>query len=418
LTIRSLVVARWSPWPPRSGAQLRSAQVVEALGSLGPVDLFLLADGRHETRLHVPDGLGVDHLGGAVRVERTETRAQRLLTFVPAAAPAQLRRQDDRIARERFRAVTARRGYDLAWFVRIESWHALGDLVEAATVVDYDDLRDRAAGARLPSWPGPDEKGSVLRRELRSARRRADARAWRRTQHRVAARVDRVVVCSEHDRRRVGVSNAAVVPNGVELHGPPVGRVAVSHPPTIVLQGSLAYGPNADAAERLVLDVLPRIRGEIPDACVRLAGRADASVERLALVDGVTVTGPVADIAGELARADLVAVPLREGAGTKIKVLEALAQRIPVVATSIATEGLAIEPGRHAEVADDPDGFAASCVRLLRDEHHRRALSDAGATLVAERYTAARAREAVVALATGARRVESSTRDAAAPPPA
>lgn len=415
MTIRSLVVARWAPWPPRSGAQLRSQHVIEALASLGPVDVFLLADARHETQLQVPKGLDVHDLGGAVRVERPGSVAQRVLTLVPMTAPAQLRRQDDRAARQSFRALRPRAAYDLAWFVRIESWRALGDVVDAPAIVDYDDLRDRPAGPRLDSWPDAGEDGSAIRRDLRGRRRRADARAWRRAQRGVAARVRNVVVCSDDDRVRLGVQNAVVVPNGVELEGHPVGRTAVSRPPTIVLHGSLAYGPNADAAERLVLDVLPRIRREVPDACVRLAGRADASVERLSRVDGVTVPGPIADMAEELARADLVAVPLREGAGTKIKVLEALALRIPVVATSIAVEGLAVEPGHHLDVADDPDRFAAACVRLLQDEHRRRAYADAGAALVADRYTWSRARDAVVGLAEGA--VCDAASSGGAPPP-
>ncbi len=117
---------------------------------------------------------------------------------------------------------------------------------------------------------------------------------------------------------------------------------------------------------------------------------------RLAAIDGVTVTGPVDDMATELVRADVVAVPLREGAGTRIKVLEALAHRIPVVATSVAVEGLAVEPGRHLLVADDPDAFAAACVTLLRDEPRRRALAEAGARLVGERYRWDQARAAAV----------------------
>ena len=115
---------------------------------------------------------------------------------------------------------------------------------------------------------------------------------------------------------------------------------------------------------------------------MRLAGRNDERVAELAAVDGVTVTGPVDDMATELAVADVVAVPLREGAGTRIKVLEALAHRIPVVATSVAVEGLDVVAGRHLLVADEPEAFAAGCVTLLRDEPRRRALADAGAQLV------------------------------------
>ena len=302
--------------------------------------------------------------------------------------------------------------------MRIESWLALGDLVDAPAVVDYDDLRDRPVGPRLTSsWPADRSDDSWAHAAIRTRHRRADAAAWGRLQREVASAVGAVVVCSELDRDHLAVGNGRVVPNGFDPPDRPVGRTPVGHPPTILFHGSLAYEPNVDAATVLVHEVLPRVRARIPDVVVRLAGRGDERVARLAAVDGVTVTGPVDDMATELARADVVAVPLREGAGTRIKVLEALAHRIPVVATSVGVEGLAVDPGRHLLVADDPEAFAAGCVTLLTDEATRRTLADAGARLVGDRYRWDQARAAAV-------RVVSEVLDAGpashvvAPPPA
>jgi glycosyltransferase involved in cell wall biosynthesis len=78
----------------------------------------------------------------------------------------------------------------------------------------------------------------------------------------------------------------------------------------------------------------------------------------------------------ELARADLVVVPLRYGSGTRFKILEAAAHRIPVVSTTLGAEGLGFEDGRHLLIADDAAGFASACVRLLEDTALRRRLAD------------------------------------------
>jgi glycosyltransferase involved in cell wall biosynthesis len=72
----------------------------------------------------------------------------------------------------------------------------------------------------------------------------------------------------------------------------------------------------------------------------------------------VTLTGQVPDITDELARADIVIIPLRYGSGTRVKILEAFAHRIPVVSTTMGAEGLEVEPGTHLLVADDPDAIA------------------------------------------------------------
>jgi len=293
--------------------------------------------------------------------------------------------------------------YDLVWHVRIESWLAVGDLVDGPAIVDYDDLRDRLLRSRRSStWPDPvrgPRRGSVGE-GMRALSDRAEARAWGRLQRRVAPRVDAVVVCSELDRDRLGLPNAAVVPNGVALPDRAAGRAGVGTPPVVSLHGSLRYRPNADAARLLVRDVLPRLRAERPDVLVRLVGDRDEQLADLADPPRVALTGRVPDITAELARADVVAVPLREGSGTRIKILEALAHRIPVVATSIAVDGLDVVHDRHLLVADDPERFASSCARLLVDLDLRRRLADEGERLVRAGHGREQARAAVAALAT------------------
>jgi glycosyltransferase involved in cell wall biosynthesis len=381
---RSLVVARWSPWPPTSGSRLRSANVIAALAELGIVDVFLLGQ-PDEVPLAPPPGLAVGRLGAVTRRDRWVSRRERLTGLVPGRLPAAVRASDTAEIRQAFSSWCTD-AYDVAWFVRIESWLAVGDLVDAPAIVDFDDLRDHLGLSRLgSSWP--DGTGKRARRDWsRVLADVADVRAWRRLQRDVARRVEAVAVCSELDLGRLGVPNAVIVPNGIDLPEAPVGRREIGRPPELCLHGSLGYGPNIDAAARLVRDVAPRVRARLGDVVVRLAGRSSRQVDALAAPGEVVVTGAVPDMAAELARVDVVAVPLRQGAGTRIKVLEAMAHRIPVVATSIAVEGLHVTDGEHLLIADGPDAFAEACVRLLTDESLRQRLVDAGETLVRTSY--------------------------------
>jgi glycosyltransferase involved in cell wall biosynthesis len=202
-------------------------------------------------------------------------------------------------------------------------------------------------------------------------------------------------VCSELDRARLAVPNASVVVNGYPPPHRPLGRVGVGDPPTLLLVGLFTYAPNIDAAFHMVDDILPKLRALVPDVQLRLVGDHGGEIASLADSPGVTVTGRVPDIAVELERADAMVVPLRFGSGTRIKILEAFAHRIPVVATPAACEGLDVKAGEHLEVASAPAEFARACREVLIDPDRRSRMVAAAEKLYRERYTTASVAAAV-----------------------
>jgi glycosyltransferase involved in cell wall biosynthesis len=128
-------------------------------------------------------------------------------------------------------------------------------------------------------------------------------------------------------------------------------------------------------------------------------GRFDRRTQDLAQVEGVTMTGHVDDMAGELSRCDVAAVPIRFGSGTRVKILEAFAHRIPVVSTTLGAEGLEAVDGEHLLLADDPTSFARACERLLGDVVLRKRVAEAGADLWDRRYRAEVLRRRVIEVA-------------------
>ena len=173
----------------------------------------------------------------------------------------------------------------------------------------------------------------------------------------------------------------------------------VGDPPTVLFQGDMHYGPNTDGARWFVNDIVPLIRRSLPDLCVRLVGDPNGVVTRLDHPPEVTVVGRVETMVGELSRADLVVAPLRYASGTRLKILEALAHRIPVVSTTIGAQGLGLEPGRHLLVADDPGGFASACVSALTDEGLREHLVGEAAVAFRENHQWSNARARIRDLA-------------------
>jgi glycosyltransferase involved in cell wall biosynthesis len=109
----------------------------------------------------------------------------------------------------------------------------------------------------------------------------------------------------------------------------------------------------------------------MPNAQIRLVGLASPAIAALHDPPRIVVTGQVPDINVELAGADVVVVPLRYGSGTRIKIMEAFAHRVPVVSTTLGAEGLDAEPGVHLLTADSAPGLAAACAHLLQDPARR-----------------------------------------------
>jgi glycosyltransferase involved in cell wall biosynthesis len=173
-----------------------------------------------------------------------------------------------------------------------------------------------------------------------------------------------------------------VVPNGVDA-ARLAGVDGQPEPGRLLFTGTLDYAPNAEAVRWFAAEVLPLIRQRRPDARLTVVGRNPPSDLRGLDVE---VTGWVEDIAPYQRAAAVVVAPLRSGGGTKLKVLEALAAARPLVATTVAAEGIEVEDGRHLLVRDAPGDFAAAVAELLEDRERAERLAAAGRERVAARY--------------------------------
>jgi hypothetical protein len=153
-----------------------------------------------------------------------------------------------------------------------------------------------------------------------------------------------------------------------------------------VFFGSLDYAPNIEAVERLAAHIWPRVRLQLPDATIAVAGRrASRRVLKAVKEPGIRFIGEFDDL-NEIAGQALVAVsPLVAATGMQIKVLDAAQRGLAQVVSPAAVRGF--EPSFPARIAEDDDAFADAIVDLIGDSRERDRLASSARDHVTRRYS-------------------------------
>lgn len=155
-------------------------------------------------------------------------------------------------------------------------------------------------------------------------------------------------------------------------------------PNSLIFSGSFKYDVNYEAMNWFVREVYPRVLEQIPDADLVISG--DHANKPLPPLKSIIMTGYVDDIKSLIASCSVSIAPMWTGGGTRLKILEAMAIGVPVVATSKGAEGLGAQDGEHLLIADDPDAFAKSVIKLLKDTNFRDHLSANAIHFVKKKY--------------------------------
>lgn len=396
------MVAEDFPWPSLGGGLIRLAKMVEAVSALGETDLFSLYDPRRTSPV-VPSSLNVRRWEAVQYPDVLNPRWWRSWMLQRGTPKEVYMRSYDRSPRMYFEEFVAK-DYDLVWFSTAATFSWMGRPKLAPTIIDLMDLEDvkaRQTAMLLRSERARGGPRSTVTQKGRALWNSVNARDWTIFQRSVAAEVDRVILCSDEDVRRSEIPNAVAVPNTYGRPERSLGRLEAGTPPTLLFQGSLHYGPNVDGVDWLIDEVAPHLREELPGVQIRLVGTTSPPVEKRHHPPSVIVAGRVPEIEPELARADIAVVPLRIGSGTRLKILESFAHRIPVVSTTIGADGLDVEDGVHLLLADHPREFARACRRLIEDRALALRLVSAAERLFHERYEWSAAKRRIQELVSG-----------------
>lgn len=198
------------------------------------------------------------------------------------------------------------------------------------------------------------------------------------------------LVCSQEDleylKQTQHIENIRLLPNGVDLTTFSLRAHDYGHNHTLLFTGNMDYAPNVDAVGYFVREILPIVKEKFPKAKFVIAGQRPVKKVTELASDDIVVTGFVKDLAETYNNASVVVAPLRFGAGTQNKVLEAMAMGIPVVCSNIGFKGLGIESGEGAIMQTEPLAFAQSIIELLGSAEMRKEVGEKGAAVVRSKF--------------------------------
>ena len=163
----------------------------------------------------------------------------------------------------------------------------------------------------------------------------------------------------------------------------------------LVFIGGYGHPPNSDAIRWIAGEILPKLREALPDIRVHVLGDMPDTVRQELATPGLEFHGRVAELASWLDHCLATLAPLRFGAGVKGKINMSMSHGVPVIATTIAVEGMQLADGVNALVADDAAVFVEAVRRLQRDETLWQQLSVRGLDNVQQHFSAAAAAAAL-----------------------
>jgi glycosyltransferase involved in cell wall biosynthesis len=374
------------PYPPTSGKRIRTLNLTLHLARRHRITYLSHRNADPDEARRAAAFLG-DHGIETVVVERTVPRKSGALFYARLAAnllsplPYSVASHDSPALRRAVEAYAASHPVDLwqcEWTPYARALRGLGGarrLIVAHNVESLIWQRYYETEAdRLKRW--------YIRGQWRK---------FERFERGAFAEATRVVAVSAEDAARMGEQFGAqrvdVVDNGVDtayFRPMDVARDSAR----ILFLGSLDWRPNLDAVGLLLDEVFPAVAAAEPSARLTLVGRnpPDALRRRVAGLANVELYANVADVRPHLARCGVLAVPLRIGGGSRLKIIEALATGLPVVSTRVGAEGLTLEAGKHLTVVEGVADVAAALVGCIRAPGPARALAERGRQVVLERY--------------------------------
>jgi glycosyltransferase involved in cell wall biosynthesis len=387
--LRILWVSHFVPYPPKGGCFQRSYNLIRRVAASNELHLIAI---RHKRSTHPDSETGrardelLKHCRSVDIVDIADRMTYKQLAlrgvaglFTADPLSVSIYRSDE--VRSHMRRLMAQHRFDVVHLDTISLAEYRADAALVPTVMTHHGAESWMIRRRIRREPDPFKRLFFV----------AEWLMLQRYERRMCPRVDGNVVMSEFDRALLEEvapgASFTVVGNGVDIDF--FTPVEPSNEPAIVFAGRLDQYSNREGILYFLREVWPLVRRAYPSAVLHVIGmNPPRTLEEIAAADAqVKLHGFVPDVRPYFRSAGVAICPVRDGGGTRIKILDGLAQGIPMVTTTIGCEGLAVTPERDVLIADTPEDFARQIGRVFDDVDLRRTLSRYGRQLVVTRYS-------------------------------
>lgn len=371
-----LTISPYLPYPLNQGGKIRVFNTIKYLSRRHKVTLACLSDKKVDDY-----GPLSEYCEEIICIEKKGNPVIDLPVFLFSGRPYNYVRFSSGELRETLKQLARAKSFDLVQIQFTTLWQ-YADIFKGVPVVldaqniEYEIIRQIK-----------DKCGNPIKKILYSLEekklRHKEEEAWKECDLCFAVSdKERDVIASFLDSR----DRVVTISNGVDLERFEF-MPKESTDKRLLFIGGMDYTPNRDSALYFLNDILPLIKTKIPDVRLDIVGRELWKIPGPESYEGVIFHEDVPDILPYFRRADILLVPLRQGAGTRVKILEAMASGLPVVTTSKGVEGIDVEHGKHLMIADSPSDFSLAVKTIIEDETFRRSLAGNARRLVEEMYS-------------------------------
>jgi glycosyltransferase involved in cell wall biosynthesis len=381
--MKILVLSPKPPWPPHDGGAVAILRGIEGL-ALNGAEMSLLS---MRTEKHGPPA-GKEHLSflhshETVEVDTSIRPLRMLQNLLFSSEPYDIARfRSDEFASV-MRRVIRDGGFDLVQCEGVLFTCYLGTIRSetSAPVV----LRAHNAEHRIREMMAEQTSGRVRRCYLRNLAGRI-----RRYETEAAQHFDAIVPISEPDLnwfRDAAPESKPILLSETGVTSP--GFISEPDEPNFKAGfiGALNWGPNVQGLRWFTEQVWPAVCKAIPDATLHIAGRgATETAPSWLRGENIIWMGEADDARQFMASVNVMIAPLFAGSGLRIKIIEAMSIGRPVVATTVAVNGIPAVNGRELFIADDASSFSSALIGLLNDPKLRKTTGEAAVAFVKARY--------------------------------
>ena len=392
--MKILWLSHFAPYPPKGGASQRSYNMLKQLSKYADVSLLSLAPYSKIASFFNNYEAGIEEIEHELGKYCDEIR------LIPHGRH---KRQTAKTLNA-LKSLVRNDSYDV---VCLESKELEKSLTKALAENNYDAIHLDTIGL----WPYVANLDIPLilnhhNIESQMLQRRASKTSWPLSQYirsqesklqkleiQAGAKARINVTCSRDDGQRlseIGIDNVAEIPNGVDLSyfSRRQNYQATESGIDLIFAGGLEWYPNRDAMIFFAKKVWPQLKAKPQAATMTVVGRGSIPLlNDIAATDSsFKVAGFVPDVRTYLEQASIYVCPIRDGGGTKLKVLDALGMGIPLIAHPIACEGINVRNGEHVIFAETPKQFCDAILSLSAAPELKMKLSANGRQLIEEQY--------------------------------